>query len=1071
MKPFPRPNVSPALLLVLQVGLSSVAYFFAQALAFKFPDSFGLLAAFWPASGIALAALLLNPRRRWPALLGCLFVAGLAANLTTERPYITSVGFMVANICETAAAAWLITRLCGPAIRFTRVAEVGSLAGAALLINAGTSLIGAGVAAFTMGRGFWTFYKAWYVVDGLGLLLVTPLIVVWAAPWRPLAGRRWHDFVELPGMVGLCCAVTWLAFGCQSEPDYIDIHPYMLLVFLVWAALRAGSRGMVTLLGLVTTIAIVCTATNRGSFPLGGADTGMQLLAVQLFLGVLGLTGMLLMSAISQQRESAALLQAVADGTSDDIYVKDRQGRYLFMNAAAARFVGKTAAEVTGKDDSAFFSAAEVAALQQEDRITLQSPVARVYEKCLTDGAGVERVLQVTTGPLCTPDGQVSGLFGSARDITERKRADEAILESEKRFTLLFEHLVVGFALHEIICDSDGSPCDYRFLAVNPAFEKLTGQKSQALIGRTVKEVWPETEPDWIQRYGAVALRGAPIHFDLFSKALGRQYEVSAYTPAPRQFATIVTDITDRIHAEAELRLQGSALRAAANAIVITDRQGNVVWANPAFTRLTGYAVSEMLGKNPRVLKSGEHSPDFYRELWETINAGQVWSSELVNKRKDGSLYTEEMTITPVRDDHDAITHFIAIKQDITARKQVEHALQASNRQLLEAAAELGAVQRQVIQQESLRALGQMASGMAHDFNNALSPIIGFSELLLKHRDKLADLEQAAKFLKLINIAGHDAADVVRRLREFGRQRGDGVVSDAIDLVGLIRQTIDLTQPRWKDQAQANGITIQMVTDLGKVPLFAGEEFAIRELLTNLIFNAVDALPTGGKITLGSAIDGNFVRLWVSDNGTGMTEEVRQRCFEPFYTTKEDQGSGLGLSMVHGIVQRHGGTVEIASELGRGTTFTIRLPVQEPRMASGLGTESALNRKMRVLVVDDEPVLCAVVREWLTADGHTVVTAENGAAALAQVRAAPQFELVITDKAMPNMNGEQLAVALTAIDPNLPIILMTGFGDLMKASGELPPHIRAILSKPITEASLREALAKVFPGSGAEPVS
>ena len=139
MKPSPRPNVSPALLLVLQVGLSSVAYFFAQALAFKFPDSFGLLAAFWPASGIALAALLLNPRRRWPALLGCLFVAGLAANLTTDRPYITSVGFMVANICETAASAWLITRLCGPAIRFTRVAEVGSLAGAALLINAGTS--------------------------------------------------------------------------------------------------------------------------------------------------------------------------------------------------------------------------------------------------------------------------------------------------------------------------------------------------------------------------------------------------------------------------------------------------------------------------------------------------------------------------------------------------------------------------------------------------------------------------------------------------------------------------------------------------------------------------------------------------------------------------------------------------------------------------------------------------------------------------------------------------------------------------------------------------------------------
>ena len=524
-------------------------------------------------------------------------------------------------------------------------------------------------------------------------------------------------------------------------------------------------------------------------------------------------------------------------------------------------------------------------------------------------------------------------------------------------------------------------------------------------------------------------------------------------------------DITARKQADAELQLQGSALRAAANAIVITDSKGDVVWANPAFTKLTGYEVSEVLGKNPRVLKSGQHDAAFYRLMWETIRAGLVWSDEIVNRRKDGSLYTEEMTITPVGSDAGVITHFIAIQQDITARKQVEYALEASNRKLILAAAELGEAQDQIVQQASLRALGQMASGMAHDFNNSLSPIIGFSELLLKHSEILADREKATKFLTNINTCGHDAADVVRRLREFGRQRVAGEISEAIDLSGLVRQTIELTQPRWRDQAQAAGVTIQIATDLGEVPIIAGEEFAIRELLTNLIFNAVDALPDGGTIALGTAVAGEFVRLWVSDTGTGMTEEVRQRCLEPFYTTKEDKGTGLGLAMVRGIVQRHGGTVEVASQLGQGTTVTIRLPLQLPDSVAGKITTATCAKKLRVLVVDNEPMLREIVDAWLTEAGHRVATAESGAAALQRLQSLP-FDLVITDKAMPNLSGEQLAAAIHAVDSNLPVILMTGFGDLMKAAGEMPPHISAILSKPITEESLRAALAKVFSPNG-----
>ena len=507
-------------------------------------------------------------------------------------------------------------------------------------------------------------------------------------------------------------------------------------------------------------------------------------------------------------------------------------------------------------------------------------------------------------------------------------------------------------------------------------------------------------------------------------------------------------DITARKQTEAEVQLQGSALRAAANAIVITDKTGNIMSVNPSFTALTGYTVSEVLGKNPRVLKSGQHDAAFYRQLWETITAGKVWSGEVVNKRKDGSLYTEEMTITPVRDEHGAIANFIAIKQDITARKRVEADLQQAH--------------QQIIEQEKLRVLGQMVSGIAHDFNNALSPILGFSELLLKHPEKLVDQSLVLQRLQIINICATDAAQTVRQMREFSRPRSARDVFQSFDLNQLVRQTIDLTQQRWKDQAQATGRTIHIVTDLLPILPIWGEESALREMLTNLIFNAVDALPAGGTITLGTMLDGRAVRLSVSDTGTGMTEETRRRCLEPFYTTKGTTGTGLGLAMVQGIVQRHNGTVDVESQFGHGTTFIIRLPLQkgtQPPSVPPLEVP-ALTRSRHVLVVDDEPLLRAIAETYLTEDGHKVETAPTGAVALAQLKTS-KFDLVITDKAMPEMNGEQLAAAIHQIVPGLPVIMMTGFGDLMKVTGEMPPYISEILSKPLTQASLRAAMAKV----------
>jgi signal transduction histidine kinase len=377
------------------------------------------------------------------------------------------------------------------------------------------------------------------------------------------------------------------------------------------------------------------------------------------------------------------------------------------------------------------------------------------------------------------------------------------------------------------------------------------------------------------------------------------------------------------------------------------------------------------------------------------------------------------------------------------------------------ALAELRETQLRVIQQERLRALGQMASGIAHDFNNALSPIVAYTDLLLMEPEKLADRDRVTSFLEMMQTAAADATEVVRRLRDFYRQREGDEVTEPVHVDDLVAQVISLTQFRWKDQAQARGANITFKTDVQHLPPVAGNAADLREALTNLVFNAVDAMPDGGTITITMRVDDEAVRLGVWDTGLGMTEEVRLRCLEPFFTTKGEHGTGLGLGLVYGIVQRHLGALEIESAPGAGTTVWIRLPIWNPD-ASVAKRPAALDpvRPLRVLVVEDEPLIRTALIEYLSLDGHTVETATNGRAGLAQFRAGT-FDLVLTDRALPEMSGDHLAAAIKQLSPAMPVIMVTGFGDLMTQHGERPAGIDLVVSKPVTITALRNAIAQV----------
>jgi CheY-like chemotaxis protein len=363
-----------------------------------------------------------------------------------------------------------------------------------------------------------------------------------------------------------------------------------------------------------------------------------------------------------------------------------------------------------------------------------------------------------------------------------------------------------------------------------------------------------------------------------------------------------------------------------------------------------------------------------------------------------------------------------------------------------------------------LRALGQMASGVTHDFNNALTPILGFTDFLLARPQILDDREKTMAYLTSVNTAAKDASHVVKRLREFYRPRDEAEVFPLVAIDSIVQQAISLTQPKWKDQARVRGVSIEVKADLGNTPLISGSENDLREVLTNVIFNAVDAMPKGGTITVRSRVDGAFIVLEVVDTGTGMTDEVRGRCLEPFFTTKGDEGTGLGLPMVYGILQRHGGDIVIESTPGGGTTFRFRLPIVHTSVvdeAEVLVPNGPELRKLRVLVVDDEPKIRDLVGEFLKADQHHVETAADGREGLEKLRTG-RFDLIVTDRSMPRMSGDQLAVAAKRLNPETPILLLTGFGELMADQDECPEGVDLIVSKPVTMSALREAMMKLM---------
>ena len=369
---------------------------------------------------------------------------------------------------------------------------------------------------------------------------------------------------------------------------------------------------------------------------------------------------------------------------------------------------------------------------------------------------------------------------------------------------------------------------------------------------------------------------------------------------------------------------------------------------------------------------------------------------------------------------------------------------------------ELASAQDQLVRTEKLRALGEMASGVAHDFNNLLASILGRAQLTLQ---RLQD-PQLRKWLQVIERAALDGAQTVRRLQEFTRTRRDQPFV-AVDLNEVVRGALEITQSRWREEAHSRGVNVEVHTSFGSLPTVAGDPAELREAMTNLILNAVDAMPTGGSLTLTTKVENNLIVVTVEDTGVGIPEAIRGKIFDPFFTTKGPQGTGLGLSMTYGILSRHGARITVDSHEGHGATFRLTFaPGVVPDVERHPPAEAPPpGVSLRCLVIDDEAEVGRVLGDVLLTSGHRVTVLADGAEAIAQLRAEP-FDLVFTDLAMPRVSGWQVAQAVKEIAPAVPVVLVTGFGVELTAEERQTHGVEMVLEKPLKIADILDAVAR-----------
>ncbi|GAC1630243.1 MAG: hypothetical protein NVS9B14_00590 [Candidatus Acidiferrum sp.] len=814
--------------------------------------------------------------------------------------------------------------------------------------------------------------------------------------------------------------------------------------------------------------------------------------------------------------ESKQLVQAVIDNSPAVIYVKDMQGRYLLINRRYSELFHISNEAIFGKTDHDLFPKDTADGYRAMDQRVAAAATPLTEEEVVTHDGEPHTYVSVKC-PLWDKKGKPYAVFGISTDITERKKAEDALRAGEE-----YTRSVIETALDAVVTiDGVGVITGW-----NPQAETTFGWKHEEVLGRPLAGIIiPE-------RYRAAHQHGMNHYFStgqgpVLNKRIelhalhreGREFPVELAITRVRTgndvaFSAFVRDITERKLAETRVQEQLARLTllhqitqaiggrqdlGSINQVVLRSIEehlrfdfGCICDYDATSQELTVIHVgigSQKIGLE-LALTEQAHIPIDANGLSRCVGGQLVYEPDLKDVKmpfpqKLAAAGLHSLVIAPLLVESKVFGVLMAARRRANSfssgeceflRQLSEHvALAAHHAELFaslqQAYDDLRQTQQAVMQQERLRALGQMASGIAHDINNAISPMALSTELLLEQEPTLSP--RTRRHLEIMQRATDDVANTVARMKDFYRQREPQLTLVPVRMNALVQQVLDLTRARWSDMPQQQGVVIEMGTEFAvDLPVIMGVESEIREALINLVFNAVDAMPRGGTLTLRTrTVEGRpgasktpNVLVEVADTGGGMNEETRRRCLEPFFTTKGERGTGLGLAMVYGVAQRHGADLEIESAPGEGTVVRLSFAahVSASLDAAAPVAISAIPSRLRILVVDDDPLIIRALCETLESDGHEVITANGGQAGIdvfigAQGRGKP-FSIVITDLGMPRVDGRKVASFVKSESESTPVILLTGWGQRLMAEGDVPPHVDRVLSKPPKLRDLRDAL-------------
>ncbi len=609
---------------------------------------------------------------------------------------------------------------------------------------------------------------------------------------------------------------------------------------------------------------------------------------------------------------------------------------------------------------------------------------------------------------------------------------------------------------------------DYRFLAINPAYAKAIDATSEQVLGKKVPDILGYDSFNSDMKANADrCLAGEEFSYQRWIEfaALGKRYVDIKFSPYYGNHGQVVgyavcgRDITESKESDDERMRLISAIEQVAEAVVITDVHGKIEYVNPAFEMITGYTLDETLGKNPRMLKSGLQDHAFYENLWSTLLSGNTWSGRFVNRKKDGTLISEDQVISPIRNEIGDVVNYVAVARDVTKELELEE---------------------QFHQAQKMESVGQLAGGVAHDINNMLSVIIGYAEMA---QMGLSQDEFPYSELTEIQKAADRSANITKQLLAFARRQT--VSPKVLDLNSVVVSTLRMLR-------RLIGEDVELIwkpgLDLWNIKIDPSQ---IDQMLANLCINARDAISDGGCITIetkNATLDeafcldnvgsttGDFVRVSIRDDGCGMDSSVLEHIFEPFYTTKEvGVGTGLGLATVYGVVKQNDGFIYATSKPDEGTTFTVYLPRYESTVDEKRGdvaVKTPRGRGETILLVEDEPSVLELGELMLRKLGYEVLATNQPDEALQLFRQhLDRIQLLITDVVMPVMDGQRLLEQIQSIKPGLRCLYMSGYpADVIAKRGILDEGL-SFMQKPFDMKALASKVREILDDLGVEKIA